>query len=352
MKNFNLMTSSETRNRFFLGIFFLGVFFILAPAWFWRSFFADATKISENTVPESASVQGASREKKSSEKIVLENLFPISESVPVRTVSSGDFAVPNAHASLLLDAQSGTVLFHENGTQRRQIASLTKLMTALLVMENVSSLDEVAIIPKEVRGVEGTVVGCPRSGYCVGNRLIPGEKMLVRDLLRAMLMNSANDAALSLGVHISGNENIFVQKMNDRAVSLGLRDTHFCTPSGLEPDGLESTCYSTAYDIARIAAQLLPYEEVWKILQSPAMTIYSSDGKNAHDIFNTDQILGTQNIMGAKTGFTPNAGRSLLAVAHNGEGNHPIVAVLLNDPYRWEDIKKMVSWAYGSYRWE
>lgn len=352
-QNFDPKFPHTLRGKFL----FLGVFLVaISGAVFWFLPGVFSAGVGQNGVekrfPNEASVEGVSREKKTSDKVTLENLFPVSGSVPVKRPASGDFLVAGAHASLLLDAQSGTILYHDNGTERRQIASLTKLMTALLVMENGKSLDEIAIIPSEVRGVEGTVVGCPRSGYCNGNRLVPGEKMTVRDLLRATLMNSANDAALSLGVYVSGSQEAFVEKMNARAQALGLRDTHFCTPSGLEPDGVESTCYSTAYDIARIAAKLLPYEDVWKILQSPPMTIASVDGKRTHDILNTDQILGTQNIMGVKTGFTPNAGKSLLAVAHNGEGNHPVVAVLLNDPYRWEDIKTMLTWAYRAYRWE
>lgn len=303
-------------------------------------------------VPQAESVRGVENMRKSAERIPLENLFPVEEKKPIRQVAFADLAVPNAHSSLILDAQSGVILHHENGTQRRQIASLTKMMTALLVMENVQSLDEVVTITEDVYGIEGTVVGCPRTGFCTSSKLIAGEQLTVRDLLRATLMNSTNDGALALGIHVSGSEEAFVAKMNARAKELGLRDTHFCTPSGLEPDGQESSCYSTAYDIARIASKLLPYEEVWKILQTPPMTIYSVDGKRSHDLLNTDQILGAPNIMGAKTGFTPAAGRSLLAVAHSDAGKDPVVAVLLDDPYRWEDIKEMLSWAYRAYKWE
>ncbi len=304
-------------------------------------------------IPQIETVRGAQDFKKEVNRVYLEDLFPVEKSIPVRQMAYGDIAIPNAHSSLILDAQSGAILYHENGTVHRQIASLTKMMTALLVMENIKSLDEVVTITDDVYGIEGTVVGCPRTGYCTSNKLVAGEQLTVRDLLRAMLMNSTNDAALALGIHISGSEEAFVAKMNARAQELGLRDTHFCTPSGLEPDGMENSCYSTAYDIARIAAQALPYEDVWKILQSPPMTIYSVDGKRSHEILNTDQILGSYpNIMGAKTGFTPAAGRSLLAVAHDGKGNNPVVAVLLDDPYRWDDIKQMLSWAYSAYRWE
>lgn len=352
-QNFPPKSRSLFRNSVFLGVLIL----MIGCFWFFRDevmrYFAEGQAQKMVIVPKTEAVAGVTSFKKEVDKVLLEDIFPIEESVPIKRETSGDIALPNAHSSLILDAQSGVILYHDKGTERRQIASLTKLMTALLVMESKGkSLDEAVTITSDVRGVEGTVVGCPRSGYCTGTRLFPGEQITVRNLLRATLMNSTNDAALALGIHVAGSEDAFVEKMNARARELGLRDTHFCTPSGLEPDGIESSCYSTAYDIARIAAKLLPYEEIWKTFQSPAMTISSIDGKITHDIFNTDQILGTQNIMGAKTGFTPNAGRSLLAVAHNGEGNHPIVAVLLDDPYRWEDIKNMCTWAYTAYRWK
>lgn len=313
---------------------------------------AEGKEQGNKLIPDLQEVRGIQDVKKEVNRVYLENLFPIGKSIPIRQSSYAGIVIPNAHSSLILDAQSGVILYHENGTDRRQIASLTKMMTAFLVMENVTSLDEVVTITEDVYGVEGTVVGCPRTGYCTSQKLVAGERLTVRDLLRAMLMNSANDAALALGIHISGSEETFVLKMNERVRELGLKDTHFCTPSGLEPDGKEDSCYSTAYDIARIAAQTLPYEDIWKILQTESMTIYAVDGKRSHDILNTDQILGFPNIMGAKTGFTPAAGRSLLAVAHDGEGNNPVVAVLLDDPYRWQDIKEMIAWAYGAYRWE
>lgn len=309
----------------------------------------------EKLQPVSYESRESSEFKKEVDAVLLENLFPVEEFSPVKKeeFSEDAFAVPSAHASLILDAQSGTILYHNRGTERRQIASLTKVMTALLVMENVRSLDDTVTVTEEISQAEGTVVGCPRTGYCIGNRLVVGEKLSVRDLLRAMLMNSANDAAIALSAHISGSQAAFVEKMNNRAEDLGLRDTHFCTASGLEIEQKEESCYSTAYDIARVAEKILQYEEIWKIFQTSKMTIVSVDGKYSHDILNTDQILGTlPNIMGVKTGFTPLAGRSLLAVAHNGEGNHPIIAVLLNDPYRWEDVKRMISWAYSAYRWE
>jgi serine-type D-Ala-D-Ala carboxypeptidase (penicillin-binding protein 5/6) len=169
-----------------------------------------------------------------------------------------------------------------------------------------------------------------------------------------MLMNSANDAATALGRHISGSEAGFVELMNQRAQEMGLRDTHFCTPSGLETDGNESECYSSAYDIARIAAYALKFDKIWEIFRLPNnLEIASCDGRYTHTLINTDLILDTlPNCLGAKTGFTPLAGHSLLLVASDESGKNRIVTVLLNDPYRWTDVRTMVNWAFTSHEWK
>ncbi|TSD01847.1 MAG: Peptidase S11 D-alanyl-D-alanine carboxypeptidase 1 [Parcubacteria group bacterium Athens0714_25] len=289
---------------------------------------------------------------RSSEDIFFENKTSISSFQPERKEKADDLVLPNAHASLILDADSGTILHYANGKERRQIASLTKLMTAVLVMEKIKDLDEAVTIGEEVY-IEGTKIGCPRSGYCIGQRLKIGEQISARSLLMAMLMNSANDAATALGKHISGSVEEFSKLMNDRARELGLRDSHFCTPSGLEIDGREEECYSTAYDIARIAAHSMKYDVIWDIMRKPPQTIYSIDGKFSHDILNTDQVLDQiPNCLGGKTGFTPLAGSSLLMGASDSTGKHKIVAVLLDDPYRWQDIKTMIDWTFDSCEWK
>lgn len=267
-----------------------------------------------------------------------------------------DFApklsVPTAHASVIIDAETGRELYGNNEDVRRQVASLTKLFTALLVVERVHNLDEVVTIDEEAVYTEGTRIGCPRSGFCNGVRLKVGEQISVRNLLMAALMNSANDAALALGKHIGGTSEGFVDIMNARAAELGLTNTHFCTPSGLEIDGQEVNCYSTAADMAHIAAVALKHEILWDIMRQEKTFITSIDGQWSHEIFNTDQLLGSMpNLIGTKTGFTPLAGYSLLAVATNQKGNHPVIAVVLNDPYRWESVQSMFSWSYQAYDW-
>lgn len=272
---------------------------------------------------------------------------------PVRKPYAPRIEVVSAHASVIMDADSGEILYGRNADVERQIASLTKLFTAVIVMERVADLDEPVTIDEEAVYAEGTRVGCPRSGFCNGERLKPGEKVSVRNLLKAALMNSANDSAIALGKHIGGTQEGFARIMNDRAAELGLEHSHFCTPSGLEPDGREKECYSTAADVARIAVHALKYPEIWEIMRIEKDVIASVDGRYSHEIFNTDQLLGQMpNLIGTKTGFTPNAGYSLLAVASDGMRGHRIVSVILDDPTRWQTVRSMFDWGFSAFEWK
>jgi serine-type D-Ala-D-Ala carboxypeptidase (penicillin-binding protein 5/6) len=258
-----------------------------------------------------------------------------------------------ADSSVAIDVDSGTILHYENGRKRTQIASLTKMMTAILVMEKIKNLSEEVTITKDALRVDGTVVGCPTSVFCNGNQMYVGEKVKAVDLLKAMLMNSANDAATALGIHIAGSADDFVAMMNEKAKNFGLTDTHFCTPSGLEIDGEEDQCYSSAYDIARIAAYSMKYNKIWDIMKVDEDNFYSTDGKRMHILKNTDLLLNTlPNCIGGKTGFTPLAGKSLLLGATDATSKHKIISVVLNDEKRWEDMKFLVNWIDQNYKWQ
>lgn len=285
------------------------------------------------------------------------NLLPIdtvyaSGFIPVREANARDLKIW-AGSSVAIDVGSGTILHYDNGRKRTQIASLTKMMTAILAMENIKDLNEEVVITKEALDVSGTIVGCPTSVFCNGNRMYEGEKVKVIDLMKAMLMNSANDAATILGIQIAGSSDKFVQMMNDETKKLGLKDTHFCTPSGLEIDGQEDQCYSSAYDIARVAAYSLQYDTIWNIMRISEDRFYSTDGKYMHELKNTDQLLNNlPNCIGGKTGFTPMAGKSLLLGATDPSGKHKIIAVVLNDETRWEDMKTLIDWVFENYKWK
>jgi serine-type D-Ala-D-Ala carboxypeptidase (penicillin-binding protein 5/6) len=273
---------------------------------------------------------------------------------PVRNEKMADLAIPTAHAFVVVDADSGKILAGNHETDQRQIASLTKMMTAILTMEKIKDLDEPINIGDEEVYIEGTKIGCPRSGYCISPRLKIGEKVSARSLLQAMLMNSANDAAIALGKHISGSQDSFAGLMNQKAEQMGLSNTHFCTPSGLEPDGRESECYSSAADIARIAAYSMRFDTVWKMFGYPNNSeIYSCDGQTSHTLINSDILLGDiPNCLGGKTGFTPAAGYSLLMGVSDPTHLHRIIIVLLDDPYRWQDIREAIDWTFKAYSWE
>ncbi|HWQ60137.1 MAG TPA: D-alanyl-D-alanine carboxypeptidase family protein [Candidatus Fimivivens sp.] len=301
----------------------------------------------------SGTVAGMSIEKPA--PILEERRDIVSEFQPKKKPGLGTYAVPTAHSAVLLDAATGMPLFSQDADAHRAIASITKLMTAMIVVEQVKSLDESVTISEKAVYAEGTRVGCPRSGYCTGVRLRIGERVAVRDLLKAALMNSANDAAIALAEHVSGNQEAFVERMNRRAVELGLMNTHFCTPSGLELDDpvAEEGCYSSALDVARIAAYAQRYDVLWRTMRMEGTVISSVDGAYRHEIFNTDQMLGYTNLLGTKTGFTPRAGYSLLAVAADPyDGKHRLVAVVLDDSSRWQSIREMFSWGFSSFEWK
>lgn len=285
--------------------------------------------------------------------VLSERRIASSEFRPLKKPGVGIFAAPTAHAAILLDADTEMALYESSPDERRGIASITKLFTAMIVVEEIDNLDEMVTIGEEALSAEGTRVGCPRSGYCIGERLQLGEKISVRNLLKAALMNSANDAAIALAVHTDGSEEKFVKRMNKRAQDLGMNNSHFCTASGLELDGNEESCYSSARDIAMVAVQALKYEVLWSIMRMEETTISSSDGKYVHTIFNTDRLLGQySNLIGAKTGFTPRAGYSLLAVAGDPEtGAHKLIAVVLDDSSRWTSVQEMFAFGFDSFEW-
>ena len=284
------------------------------------------------------------------------NLFPLLQPsattfIPTKKPGYADIKIWSG-SSVAIDVDSGTLLEYSDGRKQVQIASLTKVMTATLTVENVKDLDEEVIITPDMLKVDGTKVGCPTSVFCNDQRLVVGEKITVRSLLTAMLLDSANDAATALGIHIGGSRQGFVDMMNAKAKSLGLKDTHFCTPSGLEIDGHENECYSSAYDIGRIAVYSLRYPQVWNLMRTKEATVSSVDGRYQHNLKNTDELLGeVPDCIGGKTGFTPLAGKSLLMAISDPTGKHRVLAVILDDQTLWNDMRQMVGWIFDNYEW-
>jgi D-alanyl-D-alanine carboxypeptidase len=275
---------------------------------------------------------------------------------PVKKPLFVDLTIENAHAGIILDADSQTILWEKNATEQRSIASITKLVTAMIVIDRIQDLDEIVVIPQEVMMIEGTKVGCPTSVICTGNRFEVGEKVRIRDLLYATLLPSANDAATVLAIHIAGSEDAFAGLMNARLKEIGITRSHFCRPSGLELDENEEMCYSTAYDIARVIAHLLEYDKydvLWDIMRTKEHTFTSLDGMIEHELDNTNRLVGEMpQLVGAKTGFTPRAGYCLALVTEDETKQHQVISVVLDDYHRFTDVEMMSQWAFDNYMWQ
>lgn len=233
----------------------------------------------------------------------------------------------SARAAVLMTAD-GDVLFEKASDERLPMASTTKIMTALAVLEN-ASLDDTVTVTKESAGIEGT------SLY-----MSEGDTSTVRDLLYALMLKSANDAASALACHTSGTEADFVRLMNRKAFTLGLDGTSFSNPHGLPSDGH----YTTAYDLARLTAAALENEE-FRTVVSTKEYVVTLNGTDKRPVRNHNRLLFTYDgAIGVKTGFTKSSGRCLVTAAER-EGV-TLIAVTLDDPDDWRDHRAMLDYGF------
>src|SRR5919198_1809473 len=224
--------------------------------------------------------------------------------------------------------RDGRVLWAAAENQRHAPASLTKMMTALLVLER-GQLDEPVVVTRAAASQEGSRIG-----------LRAGELLRARDLLAAAIMHSANDACRALAD--AGGPG-FVARMNQRAFTLGLRNTHFVDPCGHDRPGQ----YSTAADLARLAEQVLQHAEYRSLASIDATTIRTLDGRRRFYLRNTNALIGHYpGAIGVKTGTTGAAGYCVIAAAErNGS---PVLVVLLNSPRRWSVTPQLLDTAFAA----
>jgi D-alanyl-D-alanine carboxypeptidase len=240
--------------------------------------------------------------------------------------------VIGAHEALLMDAATGVVLFEKNAREKVPIASLTKIMTAVLILDS-HNLDEVARVPDSYPDLESSRIW-----------LRKGERMTVENLLIALLVPSAGDAALTLATFHSGSVEKFVEEMNARAKTLGLFNTQFKNPIGLDEEGN----YSTAYDLAILTKYAMRNKDFRRYVQMTEATITSADGALSHSFESTNKLLNSYlNILGVKTGTTDAAGESVINWARNPQG-HEVIAVILKSPNRFQENKALIDWGF---RW-
>ena len=239
----------------------------------------------------------------------------------------------SAVSAIVIEAQTGTVLWEQNSREKRAMASTTKIMTALLTIEAGDLDREFTVDPLAIM-VEGTSMG-----------LREGDRVSRRDLLYGILLPSGNDAANAAAVSVSGSVTAFVKLMNSRARELGLNDTHFATPSGLDAEGH----YTTAYDLARLAAYALRDDTFREIVGCTSADVEFGNPPYKRTLYNSNKMLKRYDgAIGVKTGFTDNARRCLVSAAERDGAT--LVAVTLNAPDDWNDHTKMLDYGFTQVR--
>ncbi len=242
-------------------------------------------------------------------------------------VAAYDMPSVSAKYAVIIEANSGEVIAGKNEHVRASMASTTKIMTALLLCEN-CNLDDTAVVTKEMVTVEGSSMG-----------LQAGDTVHYRDLLYGMMLASGNDAANSTAILIGGTLSNFAKLMNQRAKQIGMKNTNFVTPSGLD----DEKHYSTAYDMALLAREALKNDDFAKAVSSKSATLEYGNPPYRRTLTNHNKMLRYHyDCNGVKTGFTKKSGRCLVTSAER-EGIK-IVAVTLNAPSDWEDHKTMLDY--------
>ncbi len=266
--------------------------------------------------------------------LVLLLSFPLS----VLSEARGTPAL-SARSAVLIDASDGNILLEKNAHERRGMASTTKIMTAVVVADTLP-LEKVIAIPKEAVNTEGSSV-----------YLTEGELLSVRELLYALLLSSANDAAVALAIASAGSVDAFAEKMNVYASRLGLTDTHFTNPHGLS----DKEHYTTAYELAVITRTALNNATLREIFASRSATIPHGvtkgcpDGDTVRKLYNHNKMLKLYDgAIGVKTGFTKATGRCLVSAAERR--GLTLIAVTLSAPDDWHDHTALLDYGFSAYK--
>ena len=258
----------------------------------------------------------------------------------------------DATAALLVSPDSGMVLYSKNADQKRYPASTTKIMTALLTLENVSNLDET--VTSEAVDFENVTADSSNAG------ILLGEQVTVRDLLYALMLPSANEAAYMLARHVGGSWEQFVDMMNDRAAELGCTGTHFCNPCGLH----EEDHYTTAHDLYLIAKEAMTDVTFRDIVSTVQHRMAKTNLHEERIIYTTNQLIFSSfqpwsyaNCLGIKTGHTSQAGNCFVGYAEYGDAKLFSVVLGCSDSSKeypsvaasFTDTKKLCQWGFENF---
>lgn len=243
----------------------------------------------------------------------------------------------SAQSAVVLTADTGTVLFEKDGHTPRPVASTTKIMTALLALEAAQEQgDPLVDITQEMVEVEGSSMG-----------LQAGDSISLTGLAAGMLLASGNDAANAAALYLEGSLESFAARMNQRAAALGMEDTHFVTPSGLDGEDAQGLGHlSTAYDMALLARAALEDQAFRQLCSSPSLAVEFAEPVKRVTYTNHNKLLAQyQGCVGVKTGFTKEAGRCLVSAAERDGAL--LIAVTLNAPNDWQDHTALLDYGFS-----
>lgn len=269
---------------------------------------------------------------------IVEDSSPVSKAVPV----SGNEMKIKAKSAILIDGSSGKVLFAQNEKKHLPPASVTKVMTLLLIMEECQSgkiaLDDKVTISDRAAGMGGSQM-----------YMEPGEQHTVEELLKGVIMVSANDGCVALAEHLSGSVESFVEAMNERASEMGLKDSHFVNTNGLPV----ADHYSCAYDIGMISKELMKFEKAhaWFTEWQEDIKVGLPGKQHKFTLTNTNKLIRSYNgAIGVKTGFTQDAGYCLSGAAQRDSTR--LIAVVLGcktSDIRFAQMRKLLDYGFANY---
>lgn len=272
-------------------------------------------------------------------KKVFGILLVILSLLPIFPVVKADELAPNASSVIVLEPTTGEIIYERNSHERRHPASMTKIMTMLLVME---------AIEKDIIKWDDMITVSENASSMGGSQILleTGEQMSVHDMFKGLAVASGNDAAVALAEKIAGTEEMFVKMMNDKAKELGLKDTNFKNDHGLD----EANHYSTAYDMAMMAKELVKHEKIFEFT-----SIYEDYLRKGTDrsfwLVNTNKLVRFYNgVDGLKTGYTAEAGFCITATANINDMR--IITVVMGEPdsdTRNKDVSSIFDYVYAQY---
>ncbi|MBE5820737.1 MAG: D-alanyl-D-alanine carboxypeptidase [Clostridiales bacterium] len=237
----------------------------------------------------------------------------------------------SARSAILMDIDSNRILYEENINEKRSVASISKIMTAVIAIES-GKLNDKVVIGEEIN-----------SSYGSGIYIKIGEEMTLKDLVYGLMLRSGNDAALAIAKFVGGSVEEFVEMMNKKAKDIGMKNTTFNNPNGLDQ---EQGNYSTAYDMAILTSYAMKLDDYKKITGTKKHTLTTN--KNVYSWINKNKLLFIYKYTtGGKTGFTEIAKRTLVSTATKDNIN--LVVVTLNDGNDWQDHQSLFEYGFNNY---